>query len=60
MNSPNRNKNIQYRWEESAKYGSELNLSEGTLSIENSCNDNNDDSEEMIWGKRKRKLLDVR
>jgi hypothetical protein len=59
INSPNRNKNIQYRWENSAKYELELDLSKDTLSVESSCNSNKDDFEEMAGGRIRRRLLGV-
>jgi hypothetical protein len=45
INNPNRNKNIQYRWEESTKYGYELDLSKIYTFNWSYCNSNNDDFE---------------
>jgi hypothetical protein len=59
INSPNRNKNIEYWWEDSRKYRYELNLLKDTLSVRNSCNNNNDDFEEMAGGRWRRRLLSV-
>jgi hypothetical protein len=59
INSTNRNKNIQYWWEESGKYESGLDLSKNTLSVWNSCNSNNDDFEEIAGGRWRKILLDV-
>jgi hypothetical protein len=59
INSPNRNKNIQYRWEKRAKYKSELNLSKYILSVGSSYNSDNDDFEEISGGRRKRRLSGV-
>jgi hypothetical protein len=59
FNSPNKNKNIQYWWEKSGKYGSGLDLSKDTLSIRNSCNSNNDVFEEMTERRLRRILLNV-
>jgi hypothetical protein len=56
INSPNKNKNIQYRWEKNAKYGSGLDLSKDTLLIESSCNSNDYDFKEMTGGRWKRRL----
>jgi hypothetical protein len=59
INSPNKNKNIQYRWEKSAKYRSGLDLSKDILAVGNSYNSNNWFFEEMTEGKRRRRLLSV-
>jgi hypothetical protein len=37
--------------EESDEYGSGLYMSKNTLSVENSCNSNNDDFEEIFGGR---------
>jgi hypothetical protein len=54
-NSPNRKKNLQYWWEDSGEYGSELDLSKNTLSVGSSCNSNNNDFEEIIGGRWRRR-----
>jgi hypothetical protein len=59
INSSNRNKNLQYRWEKSAKYGYELDLSKDALLVGSSCNSNNNDFEEIAGGRRSRRLLGV-
>jgi hypothetical protein len=59
INSPNRNKNIQYRWEDSAKYEFGLDLSKDTLSVESSYNNNKYDFEEMTGERIRRRLLGV-
>jgi hypothetical protein len=59
INSPNRNKNIEYWWELNGKYGSGLDLSKVTLSIQISYNIYNGDVEEMAGGRWRRKSLSV-
>jgi hypothetical protein len=58
INSPNRNKNIQYRLEKSAKYRYELDLSKDIILVGISYNSNNGDFKEIIGGRR-RKLLSI-